>query len=56
MIVLAFLILVALAVWGVRVLIRRIGARLRKRAARRSHACLRAEADDLQRRGSATTR
>lgn len=55
MIALAFLILVALAVWGVRVLVRRIGARLRERAARRSQACLQAEAVDLQRRGSATT-
>jgi len=54
-IVIAFIVLVALLVWGARVLIRRIRRRLRERAEHRSRACLQAAADDLHRRGSATT-
>lgn len=55
MIVLAFLLVVAVGVWGVRLLAHRIGSRLRKRSEQRSQACLKAEAGDLHRRGSATT-
>jgi hypothetical protein len=55
-IILAFLLLSTLMVWGIRVLIRRLRARLLRRADMRARVRLQGEADELRCRGSATTR